>query len=135
MRTIQRHFSQGGNLATAMANRVETLGGRIDLISARWEIFKTRVGETSAFEPVNRFLGRIADLMDGNTASGQRFQATLDNLFKGLFGDLDKQDPAALFEKMNAAIQSSTPMLPNTWTDLSASPESMGTAATSRERL
>jgi tape measure domain-containing protein len=99
-RTIQRDFSQGGPMGTAMLNRTRTLAGTIDLIKARWEIFKTRVGETGAFAPVTGFLTKIAELMDGNTQSGRQFQQTLNSLFTGLFGEVGKQDPVKFFQDL-----------------------------------
>ena len=129
MRVIQRDFSHSGPLGSAMADRTGTMAGKIDLITARWEIFKTRVGETAAFEPVNRFLGRVADLMDQNTESGKEFQKTLNDIFKDLFGDLDKQDPGAAFRKLQVAIRETIPMLRDAWTVIKGIGDAIGTVA------
>lgn len=97
---LVRQFSQGGRAGTGMVAHTRTLGGAIDLITARWEIFKTRVGETNAFAPVTAFLGKVAELMDGNTESGRRFQDTLNKMFTDFFGAVGQQDPVKLFQDL-----------------------------------
>jgi hypothetical protein len=105
MRVMNRDFSHGGRAGTGMLDRLHTLGGTIDLIKTRWELFQTRVGDTGAFAPVTAFLGKIAEMMDGNTASGQRFQSQLNSMFTGLFGEVGKQDPVALFTKFGETLK------------------------------
>lgn len=105
MQTMNDDFSQGGIAGTGMGNRLQTIGGKIDLIRNRWTLFQTRVGETNAFAPVNTFLGSVADMLDNNTTKGQEFQRTLNDLFTGLFGKAGNQDPVKMFKDIAGGIQ------------------------------
>jgi hypothetical protein len=105
MEALNRRYSQGGRAGTAMENRLNTLGGTIDLIKTRWEIFQTKVGETGAFAPVQSFLGRVAEMMDQNSESGRRFQSVLNDMFTGLFGEVGKQDPVKMFNEIAGGLR------------------------------
>lgn len=127
MRVLNKDFSQGGLAGQAMANRVgNTLGGKIDLITSRWAIFKTRVGDTEAFKPLVDFLGRVADMMDGNTESGKRFQKQLDIMFKGMFEALGTTDPVEIFRKLGDFMVSASKTAPLLIESLVAIGENLG---------